>query len=425
MSINDEPITSKDEFDRALKALSYKKCSGEHVLDRLRVGGAGPSFTKDNAWELLCAAYSLIPDNPRVRFDSGVSSVLDTSLGASVADVLKESFESLKSELLAVVEQKVEDKVSELHGRKEVVVEDEGPVAPVRRYVDIKLDSGGAEGTTPVCPNTQWTEVVKPQVEKALKGVPVLNAVVNKGSVRLSFQNEDQLKEANNVLPPALGQEVQMVTETKSLLDPRVSIGDLGQDLLDKDTLISEITSGKNEEIKKLVDQGGRVRVVHLNPTGRFAVLQVSPEIRNVIAQNGDKVFLKLRQYWIRDRYHVVQCFHCQEFGHVAGSARCTKKDGDAVCAFCAGDHETRSCGHKTRNDTRKLNCVNCQKSSSREDRRHSRSHLASSTLCPFYIHERTKLMEKTSGVKKEAKNGYRTRAMEELRRRRLGGLGH
>ena len=425
MSINDVVITSKDEFDRALKTLTYNKCSGEHVLDRLRVGGDAPAFNKNNAWELLCAAYSLIPDSPRVRFDSGVSSVLDTSLGASVADVLKESFASLKLELLAMVEQKVEDKVSELHGRKEEIVEDEGPVAPVKRYVEIRLDSCDAEGTTPVCPKTQWAEVVKPQVEKALEGVPVLNAVVNKGSVRLSFQNEDQLKEANTVLPPALGQEVQMVTETKSLLDPRISIGDLGQDLLDKDTLTSEITSGKNEEIKKLVDQGGRVKVVHMNPAGRFAVVQVTPEIRNVIAQKGDKVFLKLRQYSVRDRYHVVQCFHCQEFGHVAGSIRCTKKDGEAVCAFCAGDHETRSCGHKKRNDTGKLNCANCQRSNNREDRRHARSHLSSSTLCPFYINERTKLMERTSGVKKESKNGYRTRAMEELKRRRLGGLGH
>jgi hypothetical protein len=426
MKINDVEITSKDEFDRALKTLTFNNsCSGEGVLDRLRVGGDAPKFNKDQAWELLRAAYSLIPDNPRVRYDSGVSSVLDTSQGASVADVLRESFESLKKELFAVVEQKVEDKVSELQGRKGDVLEDKGPVAPVRRYVDIRLDNCDDEGTTPVCPKTQWTEVVKPQVEKALKGVPVLNAVVNKGSVRLSFQNEDQLKEANDVLPPALGQQVQMVTETKALLDPRISIGDLGLDLLDKETLISEITSGKNEEIKKLVDEGCKVKVVHLNPTGRIAVLQVSPEIRNVIARKGDKVFLKLRQYWVRDRYHVVQCFHCQEFGHVAGSIRCTKKDGDAVCAFCAGNHETRSCGHKKRNDTGKLNCVNCQKSNSREDKRHSRSHLASSTLCPFFINERTKLMERTSGVKKEAKNGYRTRAMDELRRRRTGGLGH
>eukprot|EP00116_Pleurobrachia_bachei_P004108 sb/3464370/ len=198
-------ITSKDEFDRALKTLTFNNsCSGEGVLDRLRVGGDAPKFNKDQAWELLRAAYSLIPDNPRVREDSGVSSVLDTSQGASVADVLRESFESLKKELFAVVEQKVEDKVSELQGRKGDVLEDKGPVAPVRRYVDIRLDNCDDEGTTPVCPKTQWTEVVKPQVEKALKGVPVLNAVVNKGSVRLSFQNEDQLKEANDVLPPAL-----------------------------------------------------------------------------------------------------------------------------------------------------------------------------------------------------------------------------
>ena len=423
MSINDIMVTSKDEFDRALKSLNYSRCTGEHVLGLLQAGGDAPSFNAANAWELLRAAYSLIPDNPRMRFDSCGSSVLDTSLGVNVADVLKESFASLKVELLAIVEQKVEDKVSQLQGKVEVV-EDEGPVAPVRRYVDIRLDSGDAEGATPVCPKKQWSDVVKPQVEEALKGVPVLNAVVNKGSVRLSFQNEDQLKEANSVLSPVLGQEVQMFTETKSLLDPRIAISDLGQDLLTKELLLSEITGGKNVQIKKLVDQGGKVRVVHMNPSGRFAVLQVSPEIRNAITQNGDKVFLKLRQHSVRDRYHVVQCFHCQEFGHVAGSIRCSKKDGSPVCAFCAGDHETRSCEHKKRNETGKLNCANCQRSHNREDRRHARSHLASSTLCPYYINERTKLMEKTSGVKKETKNGYRTRAMEELKRRRLGGSG-
>lgn len=102
---------------------------------------------------------------------------------------------------------------------------------------------------------------------------------------------------------------------------------------------------------------------------------------------------------------------------------QCSRKDGPPVCAFCSGEHETRQCDHKRRNDMTKMMCVNCNGSSSREDKRHSKSHLASSTLCPFYVNERTKLMERTSGVTKESKNMYRTRAMEELRLRRSGGL--
>ena len=193
--------------------------------------------------------------------------------------------------------------------------------------------------------------------------------------------------------------------------------------LLNKEALQAEIVSDKNEEIKKLYDQGCKVNVVHVNVRSNFAVLQVSTEIRKVISKNKDKIFLGLRQHTVRDRFHVVQCFHCQEFGHVTDSMSCSRKDGPPVCAFCSGEHETRQCDHKRRNDTTKMMCVNCNGSSSREDKRHSKSHLASSTLCPFYVNERTKLMERTSGVTKESKNMYRTRAMEELRLRRSGGL--
>ena len=261
-------------------------------------------------------------------------------------------------------------------------------------------------------------------MESALKGVPVLGTVENKGSVRISFQTDDQLQEAKEVLSPVFNHEVHTFTERKAMLDPRIALNDLDSDLLDEKMLLSEILSDKNEDIKKAHGQGGNIKVIHINRNGNFAVLQVSPEVRRVIASNKDKIFLKLRQHSVRDRFHVVQCFHCQEFGHVAGSMRCTKKDDAAVCAFCSGDHETRQCQHKRKNDVGKLQCVNCHSSGSREDRRHSKTHLASSTLCPFYINERAKLMEKTSGVSKDTKKGYRTRALEELRIKRLGGSG-
>jgi hypothetical protein len=426
---NFDGVTNREEFDRALESTIFSsKCKGSSVLNRLLEGDTNPppgspnGPTREQIWGLLVSAYALIPSSSRTRFESGTSSTMD----AGSLDVLKESFESLKTDLLATIERRVEDKVSEILDKKEdgnSGIEDQAePVLPMKHYVDIKLE--GDDPADPVCPKKRWAEFVKPKVESALKGVPVLNTFVNKGSVRLSFETDDQLKAASAVLSPALGHEIQTVTERKAMLDPRIAVNDLDLDLLDEGKLLSEILSEKNQDIKKAHGQGGNIKVIHVNRNGCFAVLQVSPDIRRIISSNKDKVFLKLRQHTVRDRFHVVQCFHCQEFGHVAGSMRCSKKDSSAVCAFCAGNHETRQCQEKRKNDVGKLRCINCHSSGSREDRRHSKTHLASSTLCPFYINERGKLMDRTAGVSKETKNVYRTRAMEELRIKRLGGSG-
>ena len=424
-----DDVTNREEFDSTMARTVFSDRSGGKgcaVLRRLLDGGkATDGITKDQLWILLMKTHSLLPSGTRSRFDSSGSSAADISIGH--VDFLKESFESLKSDLLSTIERKVEDKVTAIL-QKTVPDDEEEKVAvpPMRRYVDIKLDTTVTEDddSTPVCPKVQWTDHFRPKVEEALKGVPVLNTVVNKGSVRLSFQTEDQLKEAKDILSPVFTQDVQMVTEKKAYLDPRIAINDLGEDLLNKEALFAELAGVKNEGIKTLVDQGETLKVIHINPRGKFAVLKVSPEIRRVIASNKDKVFLRLRQHSVRDRFHVIQCFHCQEYGHVAGSIRCSKKDDSAVCAFCSGRHETRECNNKKRNDVGRMVCVNCNNSGSREDKRYAKTHMASSALCPYYINERGRLMDRTSGVTKEEKNGYRTRAMEDLRTKRLGGSG-
>ena len=69
------------------------------------------------------------------------------------------------------------------------------------------------------------------------------------------------------------------------------------------------------------------------------------------------------------------------------------------------------------------MKCVNCDVGGSREDKKFAKSHPASSNLCPLYINARGKLMETTSGVTKDQKNLYTTRAWEDLKMKRYGGL--
>ena len=71
-------------------------------------------------------------------------------------------------------------------------------------YVNVKFD--GNDSTTPTCCEAGA------EVEHALKGVPVLSTIVNKGSVRIYFKTVDQLKVASEALSPALGQDILTVT---------------------------------------------------------------------------------------------------------------------------------------------------------------------------------------------------------------------
>ena len=145
--------------------------------------------------------------------------------------------------------------------------------------------------------------------------------------------------------------------------------------------------------------------------------------MRKAISERRDRLFLKLRQHIIKNRFYVTQCYHCQRFGHVAGSIYCPNKGKSAVCVFCTGDHDTRQCKAKHDNDIGKMKCANYEQSGGKEDKRHAKTHPASSGLCPFYVNARARLMETTSDVTSAEKNVYLTRAWDNLRTKRLGRL--
>ena len=76
---------------------------------------------------------------------------MDISIGQAHADLLKESFEGLKTDLLSTIERKVEDKVTAILQKASGSddQEDKVSVSPIRRYVDIRLDGTEDDDTTP------------------------------------------------------------------------------------------------------------------------------------------------------------------------------------------------------------------------------------------------------------------------------------
>jgi hypothetical protein len=418
-------IMCKKDMEGKLLTTSYSdRCKGASIVQSIKddTAEAPNGASKLILWTVIKDIYALLPDTGRTSTHSS------ESVTSFTAGDLQETLEKLKEDLLGSLPDLVAPKVSEILADRGTTAGNVtlpglttgavAPVTPVKRYLTIK--NKGDDG--PMC-EKKWAEVFRPQVETALKKIPVLDLSVNKKRTNLMFETDDQLEQAKEVLSPFL--DVSPVVEKEKKKDPRIMINDLDQDLLEKENLLSEIVSNKNESVKKLVDEGHIVRVVHVNKTGRFAVIQVSPEVRKAISERNDKLFLKLRQHFVRNRFYVTQCFHCQRYGHVAGSIYCPNKDKSAVCAFCTGNHDTRTCQAKKDNTVSSMKCINCEHGGSKEDKRHAKSHPASSSMCPFYINAKARLMESTSGVTKEEKNFYQTRAWEDLRGKRLGRLGH
>ena len=290
-------------------------------------------------------------------------------------------------------------------------VKEEKPL-PTKHTLTIKHKAEEEEEVQPITEN-DWVTVVRKDVKRELKDVPVQRASVNKGIATLNFTSKAHLDKAQKAL--ATKYTVAPLSEDRKKLDPKLTLSDLHPDVTTGEILLEELLD-KNENIRELKETGKLIKVVFFDKTERFAVIQVAPEIRESIRQCNDKVYLGLEVHHVRDRIHVIQCYHCQEYGHMSGSKFCRHKDSAPTCFYCAGNHASKECTHKKDGKTQKIKCSNCHKSRNYSERNTSGTHKASDNLCPFYVRERERIMSRTTGCE-EAKNAYLQR-VKDLKRR-------
>ena len=259
----------------------------------------------------------------------------------------------------------------------------------------------------------QWSDVVRPDLKGSLKTVPVKKATFMNGAATLDFTSKAHMDQAKETLSTKY--EVSSKSEDRKKLDPKLTIFDIDTYVADKEQLLDELLE-KNQSIKTFTADN-QVKVVFYNKKERFAVIQVSPAVRECIRQNGDYVHLHLGSHHVKDRIHVIQCYHCQEFGHMAGTSYCKNKDKDPVCFFCAGSHSSKDCRNRKEKKVTKIKCRNCEKSRNASDKAAASTHKASDTLCPFYIREHVRVMSRTAGCE-QAKNVYLQKIKEQKLRR-------
>jgi hypothetical protein len=265
-----------------------------------------------------------------------------------------------------------------------------------------------------------WTTVVSKHVNKTLSSVPVIKARAANGAAKLHFKSKEDQEKAKEALQASY--RVTSKTEEIKKLDPKVTIYDLSVDITSKElleerkTLLEKKLLEKNEYIRVLKNSGETCKIIYVdknNSSGSFGVLQVSPKIRDAMKQNRDRVCIDLQVHVVKDRVHAVQCFHCQEFGHMSKSPFCKKTDFPATCFYCAGSHKSKECTKKGEQNKDAMKCSNCAKSKNSREKNKCHTHKASDTLCPFFVKEKERIMARTAGYPEQAKNSYVQKAKE------------
>lgn len=86
-------------------------------------------------------------------------------------------------------------------------------------------------------------------------------------------------------------------------------------------------------------------------------ILECSAQSRQALLNRG-KLYLEWSSCIIKDHISILQCYKCQEFGHIA--EKCTSSNPN--CRFCSSqEHDSKACVEKIKADF-KPQCVLCKK---------------------------------------------------------------
>ena len=249
-----------------------------------------------------------------------------------------------------------------------------------------------------------WSSVVKNSIEPNLRNIPVNKSMRTKsGKGVIFFPSAKSRDLAASKLQGTCTIESQ--DKSTKTLYPKIKISEIPTDYLgekEKENIKNAILE-KNPTIEDLVSKKGKIlEVLFVQKESRFnssyAVVKVDDEIRKAVASQGHKIYIGLSSCRVSDRYHLVQCYCCQEFGHKMGSDKCKLKDsGKAICLYCAGDHPSKSCPNKKKRES--LKCHNCAHSTNVNFKNNSHGHTTTSFDCPFLQQALKMTMNRTMGT--------------------------
>ena len=240
-----------------------------------------------------------------------------------------------------------------------------------------------------------WNDVVKNSINGKLKNIPVKKSLVNKeGKGVLIFPTEEDQNQAKQALESDF--KVTLSYQERRLLLPKLKVANIdGYSRNEKLNLKRDILE-KNYVVEQLVNQDHHFEVMIIDEKFKYAVLKVSPEIRNALLKQRS-LYIGMQSHPVKDHIHLMQCYRCQEHGHKAGSDECKLKNGDPVCLYCGGNHFSRSCTQK--DNPAEWKCSNCLNSKNINHRLNASGHKTTSLQCPVAMNQMKAVIGRTKGL--------------------------
>ena len=300
---------------------------------------------------------------------------------------LVEEMKKLKDSIPGMIQASVTSGITEVNSESAVINNE-----PLQEKHVVLIENENREKFT----EAAWNDIVKHNINDKLKEVPIRKSCVTKaGQGYMVFPN----KEAQEKAQMALQNEFVVTPSTKQhyKLLPKLKIFDIfykrGENDLLKDAILQ-----KNYVIKQLYDGGKTLDVIFIDDDAKYAVIKVSPEIREEIMKYGS-IYIDMQAHHVRDQWHLIQCFRCQEYGHKQGSHHC-KSSGSDTCKYCGESHRSKDC--RVKGDRSKYKCSNCLKSNKAQIREGACGHTSTSRNCPVVIRELQALANRTFGIQEK-----------------------
>ena len=220
-------------------------------------------------------------------------------------------------------------------------------------------------------------------------------AVKKSGLVAVGFSDADSKKLAEKRLNENHELSTAFKTRLPQKLLPKVTVSGISE-------VLFESCNGDKDEMKRILKNDIISRnyvvknILESNPDEEFevvmlqkvmpsnyyvnyiAALKLSARLRKAIYDSGDKLYISLKRCLVKDRFHVLQCYHCQKPGHSANE--CPSES--PTCGFCSKDHPSKECPHK-KSDQNQC-CTNCLNSNNADYVKVARTHNAGNRKCPI-----------------------------------------
>ena len=319
--------------------------------------------------------------------NSNVSNIVEKVHSNVISDIV----EKVKSAMDEIVPSLV---TSALNTRNDVDKIDNGIKDDEEKHIIVIEDKQNKDNKYT---NESWSHVVKSSVSNKLKNIPVQKSLVTKsGQGCIFFPSKADQEQAQSVLESDF--RVSLSSRKKRMLLPKLKVFNIDPSYKrdDKEVLKLAIIE-KNSNIAAYVKDSHSIEVIVIDESRHYAILKVSSEIRNAIIGKGS-LYLDMQSLEVKDHFHAVQCFSCQEFGHKSGDAVCKHKDSEIVtCLYCGDNHKSRSCPVKK--DSSKLRCSNCLNSKNAVHRENANGHTTTSSTCPFAVQQIKSLINRTQGL--------------------------